>query len=78
MQEAWTSAANAAGIEGDHHEPGLYFLLAQIYEAEGDAVNAVSQLKQFLKNTTDRQQRDQAQQYLAKIEAQDTKQQAAK
>ena len=70
MQEAWTSAANAAGIEGDHHEPGLYFLLAQIYEAEGDAVNAVSQLKQFLKNTNDQEQRNQAQQYLAKLQAQ--------
>ena len=79
MQEAWSSAANAAGIEGDHHEPGLYFLLAQIYEAEGDAVNAVSQLKQFLKITNDREERDQAQQYLAKLQAQqDPKQQAAK
>jgi predicted Zn-dependent protease len=79
VEEARNSASNAAGIEGQHHEPGLYFLLAQIYEAEGDAANAAAQLKQFLKFNNDRQQQDAAQQYLAKLEAQQApKQQAAK
>ena len=79
VQEAWNNASNAAGIEGEHHEPALSFLLAQIYDAEGDAENAVTQLKQFLKTANDREERDQAQQYLAKIEAQqDPKQQAVK
>jgi hypothetical protein len=77
VQEAWKNASNAAGIEGEHYEPGLYFLLAQIYEAEGDAENAVSQLKQLMKFTNDREERDQAQKYLAKLGQQDPKQQQA-
>ena len=68
--DAQRSALQAAGIDRDHHNVALYFLLAQIYEAEGDAADATAQLRQFLKFNKDQQKEDEAKQYLAKLEPQ--------
>jgi hypothetical protein len=67
--DAKKCALQAAEIDVDHTEVPLYFLLAQIYEAEGDKANAATQLRQILKHHTDRQQEDAAKQYLAQLES---------
>jgi Flp pilus assembly protein TadD len=69
LADAKKSALQAAEIDVDHSEIPLYFLLAQIYEAEGDKANAATQLRQILKHHTDRQQEDAAKQYLAQLES---------
>jgi len=68
--EAKKSALQAVEIDVNHSEPSFYLLLAQIYEREGDSVNAIAQLQQFLKHATDRQQEDAAKRFLAKLESQ--------
>jgi tetratricopeptide (TPR) repeat protein len=68
--EAKRSAFQAVEIDANHNEPSFYLLLAQIYDREGDSVNAIAQLKQFLKHPTDRQQEDAAKRFLAKLESQ--------
>jgi len=68
--EAKKSALRAVEIDVNHDEPLLYFLLAKIYEREGDSANAIAELQQFLKHPTDRQQEDAAKQALANLESQ--------
>jgi tetratricopeptide (TPR) repeat protein len=70
LVEAKKSALEAAEIDVNHNQVSLYFLLARIYEAEGDKINAATQLRQILKHHTDRQQEDAAKQDLAKLESQ--------
>ena len=70
LAEAKKSALQAAEIDVDHNEPSLYFLLAKIYEREGDNANAIAQLEQLLKHPADRQRQDAARQLLAKLESQ--------
>lgn len=69
LAEARKSALQAEETDVNHSEPFIYFLLAQIYERQGDKANAINQLQQLLKHHTDRQQEDQAKQYLAKLES---------
>src|SRR4029077_2961441 len=69
-EEAKKSALQAVQIDENHSEPSFYLLLAQIYEREGDSVNAIAQLQQFLKQATDRQQEEAAKRFLAKLESQ--------
>jgi Tfp pilus assembly protein PilF len=68
--EAKKSALQAVEIDVNHDEPSFYLLLAQIYEREGDSANAIAQLQQALKHSTDRQQEDAAKRLLAKLESQ--------
>ena len=68
--DAKKSALQALEIDVNHDEPSLFFLLAEIYEREGDNANAITQLQQFLKHPTDRQQEDAAKVLLAKLESQ--------
>jgi tetratricopeptide (TPR) repeat protein len=68
--EAKESALQAVEIDVNHNEPSFYFLLAQIYEREGDRANAIAQLQLFLKQPTDRQQENAAKRFLAKLESQ--------
>ena len=68
--EAKKSALQAVENDVSHNEPTFYFLLAQIYEREGDSANAIAQLKQFLKYPTFRQQEDAAKRSLAKLGSQ--------
>ena len=70
LVEAKKSALQAVEIEVNYDEPSFYLLLAQIYEREGDTANAIVQLQQFLKHTTDRKQEDAAKQFLAKLRSQ--------
>lgn len=68
--EAKKSALRAVEIDANHNEPSLSFLLALIFEREGDTANAIAQLQQFLKHPTDRQREESAKQLLAKLESQ--------
>ena len=68
--EAKKSALQAVEIDANHDEPSFYLLLAQVYEREGDSANAIAQLQQVLKHSTDRQQEDAAKRLLAKLESQ--------
>lgn len=43
------SALAASDLDVKHENVPLYFLLAQIYKAEGDTINAAAQLRQILK-----------------------------
>lgn len=72
--EAEKSALQAVEIDVNHDEPSLYFLLARIYEREGDSANAIAQLQRFLKHPTNRQQEEAAKQFLAKLESQQSTQ----
>jgi tetratricopeptide (TPR) repeat protein len=49
MAEAKKSALAASDLDVTHENVPLYFLLAQIYKAEGDTINAEAQLRQLLK-----------------------------
>ena len=69
LVEARKSALRAEEVDVNHTEPFIYLLLAQIYERQGDKADAIFQLQQLLKHHTDREQEDQAKQYLAKLES---------
>ena len=68
--EAKKSALAAEDIDITHKQTTLFFLLAQIYEAQGDKANAAAQLRQILKHHQDRDQEEAAKQYLAKLDSQ--------
>jgi len=70
LPEARKSALQALALDVNHDEPSLYYVLAQIYEREGDNANAIVQIKQFLNLHPDLMQEDMAKQYLAKLESQ--------
>jgi tetratricopeptide (TPR) repeat protein len=70
IAEAEKSALEAADIDREQNEPPVYFLLAQIYEAEGNSDVAAAQIRHFLKLSTDRRESTVAMQYLAKLEGQ--------
>jgi cytochrome c-type biogenesis protein CcmH/NrfG len=59
-------------MDGEHHQPSVHYLLAQIYEAKGDVASAVAELKQFLKFNQDKLRTDEAKHYLAKLESPQT------
>jgi len=74
LVEAKKSALQASEIDVNHNDVPLYFLLAHIYEAEGDKIDAEAQLRLILKHHTDPQQEGAAKTFLAKLESQpDTK-----
>jgi tetratricopeptide (TPR) repeat protein len=49
LPEAEKSAMKALEIDRNHADPRVHFLLAQIYEAEGDKNKEIAQLEEFLK-----------------------------
>jgi hypothetical protein len=74
LVEAKKSALKASEIDVNHNDVPLCFLLAHIYEAEGDKIDAEAQLQLILKHHTDPQQEGAAKTFLAKLESQpDTK-----
>jgi tetratricopeptide (TPR) repeat protein len=74
LAKAQKSALQAEEIDVDHKNVPLYFLIAQIYEAQGERSEAEAQLRQLLKRHADRAQEDAAKQYLANLEsAEETK-----
>ena len=68
LDDAQKNALQAAQIDLNHNYLPLYFLLAQIYAAQGDKVAAAAQLRIALKNHNDPAQEDVARRYLAKLE----------
>jgi tetratricopeptide (TPR) repeat protein len=66
--DAQQNALQAAQINLNHNYLPLYFLLAQIYAAQGDKVAAAAELRVALKNHNDPAQEDVAKRYLAKLE----------
>jgi len=70
LAEAKKDAAQAVETDVSHKEPSFSFLLAQIYEREGDKAGAIAQLQELLKHHADRKQEDEVKQYLAKLESQ--------
>ncbi|HWZ54580.1 MAG TPA: tetratricopeptide repeat protein [Verrucomicrobiae bacterium] len=69
LVDAQKNALQAAEIDLNHNYLPLYFLLAQIYAAQGDKVAAAAQLREALKNHNDPAQEDVVKRYLAKLEA---------
>jgi predicted Zn-dependent protease len=69
LNDAKRSALQAARIDSNHNYAPLYFLLAQVYDAEGDTANAAAQLRQILKHHNDREREDAAKRYLARLES---------
>jgi tetratricopeptide (TPR) repeat protein len=69
LPAAHKNALQAIAIDTEHHQPGLYFLLAQIYGEQGDVAAAAAQIKQFLKMNVSRQDKDAAKQYLAALQS---------
>jgi tetratricopeptide (TPR) repeat protein len=72
LADAQKNALQAAEIDLNHNYLPLYFLLAQIYAAQGDRVAAAAQLRVALKNHNDPAQEEVARRYLAKLETVET------
>jgi tetratricopeptide (TPR) repeat protein len=53
LPKAEQSALRAIEIDRTNTDPRVHFLLAQIYEAQGDTTNEVAQLREYLKYATD-------------------------
>jgi tetratricopeptide (TPR) repeat protein len=58
LPEAESRALKAEGIDKDHCEPLIQFLLARIYEAKHDSVDAASHLQEYQKLVLDSQDSD--------------------
>src|ERR1700688_2726226 len=69
LADARNNALQAAESDLNHNYLPLYFLLAQIYVAQGDKAAAAAELRMALKNHNDPVQEDVAKRYLAKLEA---------
>jgi tetratricopeptide (TPR) repeat protein len=69
LPEAETNGLKAEEIARAHPHAAIYYLLAMIYEAKGNAGAATDELKQYLKLTTDKQKVENAKQYLAMLES---------
>jgi len=67
--EAQKSVVQAIANDNEHHQPGLNFLLAQIYGEQGDLADATLQIRQFLKFSNSRQDKDSARQYLLELQS---------
>lgn len=62
------SALRAVAADLDHHEPRTHFVLAQVYEAKGDATNEALQLREYLKYSGKGRDAAMVEQYLAGLE----------
>ena len=71
LDEAMKSAQLAQQSDSKRSEPFISMLIAQIYERQGNKASAISELQQLLKHHTDKNQEEQARQYLAKLEGGD-------
>jgi predicted Zn-dependent protease len=70
LPEALKSASKAVAIDTEHHQPGLIFLLAQIYGQQGDVVDATFQIQRYVKYAGSQQEKDAAKEYLAELQSQ--------
>jgi tetratricopeptide (TPR) repeat protein len=53
LSEAEKSALKALELDRNNRDPRVHFLLAQIYEAQGDRAKEAAQLREYLKFATD-------------------------
>jgi len=70
LPEAQKSIAAAIALDSEHHQPHLYFLLAQIYGEQGDVDGAAAQIEQFVKYSRSQKDKDSAKEYLAELQSQ--------
>jgi hypothetical protein len=70
LPEAQKCILAAIAIDGAHHQPGFYFLLAQTYGEQGDVAGATLQVQQFVKYSNSKQDRDNAREYLSELQSQ--------
>jgi tetratricopeptide (TPR) repeat protein len=68
LGEAEKDGLRAKGLDNNHQEPGVCFLLAQIYGLRGDTEHEREQLREYLKYSVDPKHRAPAKQILAKLE----------
>jgi hypothetical protein len=68
LDQAEKSALRAIDIDKDHREPGLHFLLANIYEMRGDFTQEAEQIQEYLKYTKSHDGIAMARQMLSKLE----------
>jgi tetratricopeptide (TPR) repeat protein len=68
LAAAEQSALRAVAIDRHHQEPRAHFVLAQVYEAKGDATNEALQLREYLKYSGKGPDAAMAEQYLATLE----------
>lgn len=69
LTEAKKTALQATEIDVNHNDVPLYFLLAQIYDTEGNKPEAEAQLRQILKHHVAKEQETAARQYLADLQS---------
>jgi tetratricopeptide (TPR) repeat protein len=69
LPDAQKSISRAITLDANHHQPALYFLLAQICGAQGDVAGAGAQIQQFVKYSNSKQDKDDAKEYLSQLEA---------
>ena len=62
------SGLRAVAIDKDHRESRVHFVLAQIYEAKGDATNEAVQLREYLKYSGSADDIAMVEQYLSNLE----------
>jgi tetratricopeptide (TPR) repeat protein len=70
LAAAEKSGLRAVDIDRDHREPRVHFVLAQIYEAQGDAANEAAQLREYLKYSDSATDAAMVEQFLTKLEKQ--------
>ena len=68
LPEAQKSVLAAIALDGEHHQPGLHFLLAQIYGEQKDLADATVQVENFVKFTKSKQDQDDAKEYLSELQ----------
>ncbi len=68
LAEAERSGLKAVEIDKSNSDPRIHFLLAQIYEAKGDAANEAVQLREYLKFAGDASDASMVKQYLAELQ----------
>jgi tetratricopeptide (TPR) repeat protein len=73
LADAEKNGLRAAEIDKNHHEPRVYFVLAQIYEAKQDPTNEVVQLREYLKYADNADDVAMVKQYLSELEKQEQK-----
>jgi len=73
LSEAEKSALRALEIDKTNSDPRVHFLLAQIYDAKGDAASEAAQLREYLKFATDPNDAAMVKQYLAELEKRSNK-----
>jgi tetratricopeptide (TPR) repeat protein len=69
LPEAQKSVSQAIAIDTEHHQPGFFFLLAQIYGEQRDLIDATVQIQQFQKFTNSKQDKDSANEYLSELQS---------